>query len=98
MSKTLRSPQHLFLCEQLKKARIDAGLTQSELAERIGKPQSYVAKVETHERRLDVVEFTGWMVACNAKDVIGEVLEALVSLNLSQAAESQAILTSRVHD
>jgi transcriptional regulator with XRE-family HTH domain len=32
-------------------------LTQAQLAERLGKPQSFVAKVERGERRLDVVEF-----------------------------------------
>jgi len=38
-------------------ARHKAGLTQQEVADRLGKPQSYVAKVEGNERRIDVVEF-----------------------------------------
>ncbi|EGE6714936.1 helix-turn-helix transcriptional regulator, partial [Salmonella enterica] len=38
-------------------ARIDRGITQSQLAESLGKPQSFVAKVENGERRLDVIEF-----------------------------------------
>ncbi|MEQ9637878.1 MAG: helix-turn-helix transcriptional regulator [Devosia marina] len=38
-------------------ARSNAGLTQQEVADRLGKPQSYVAKVERNERRIDVVEF-----------------------------------------
>ncbi|MFT8680415.1 helix-turn-helix domain-containing protein [Gluconacetobacter sp.] len=38
-------------------ARRDKGLTQATLAERLGKPQSYVAKYETGERRIDVIEF-----------------------------------------
>ena len=38
-------------------ARKAAGLTQTELAEQLGKPQSYVSKYERGERRLDVVEF-----------------------------------------
>ncbi|HMN39053.1 MAG TPA: helix-turn-helix transcriptional regulator [Hyphomicrobium sp.] len=38
-------------------ARTTAGLTQQEVADLIGKPQSYVAKVEGLERRLDVIEF-----------------------------------------
>jgi transcriptional regulator with XRE-family HTH domain len=41
----------------LVEARNAAGLTQQALANRLGKPQSYVAKVEGFERRLDVVEF-----------------------------------------
>ncbi|WP_235362820.1 helix-turn-helix domain-containing protein [Brevundimonas diminuta] len=34
-----------------------AEITQVELAERLGKPQSFVSKVERGERRLDVIEF-----------------------------------------
>ena len=32
-------------------------VTQQELAERLGKPQSFVSKIERGDRRLDVVEF-----------------------------------------
>lgn len=38
-------------------ARKGAGLTQAELAAKLGKPQSFVSKYEAGERRLDVVEF-----------------------------------------
>jgi transcriptional regulator with XRE-family HTH domain len=38
-------------------ARNDHGLTQTELAEKLRKPQSFVSKYERGERRLDVVEF-----------------------------------------
>ncbi|MDP3316960.1 MAG: helix-turn-helix transcriptional regulator [Devosia sp.] len=33
-----------------------AGMTQTEVAEKPGRPQSYIAKVEGEERRLDVIE------------------------------------------
>ncbi len=39
------------------RARKQAGLTQQELAARLKRPQSFVAKYEGGERRLDVVEF-----------------------------------------
>jgi transcriptional regulator with XRE-family HTH domain len=39
------------------KARKSAGLTQQEVAKRLRKPQSFVAKYEGGERRVDVVEF-----------------------------------------
>ena len=39
-------------------SRREAGLTQAQVAERLKKPPSWVAKVEIGERRLDVIEFT----------------------------------------
>ena len=44
------------MVEKLKEARQDAGLTQAQAAERLGKPQSYVSKVERAERRIDPPE------------------------------------------
>jgi transcriptional regulator with XRE-family HTH domain len=55
--KSLRSREHRCLIEVLKKARKAAGLTQGQLAARLRKPQSFVSKYETGERRLDVPEF-----------------------------------------
>lgn len=43
--------------EVLLRARKRRGLTQSAVAASLGKPQSFVAKYESGERRLDVVEF-----------------------------------------
>jgi transcriptional regulator with XRE-family HTH domain len=55
--KSVHSAEQQLLRELLVAARDRAGLTQQELAERLGKPQSFVAKYEGGERRLDVVEF-----------------------------------------
>jgi transcriptional regulator with XRE-family HTH domain len=38
-------------------ARRELGLTQADVAERLGRPQSFVSKYERGERRLDVIEF-----------------------------------------
>jgi transcriptional regulator with XRE-family HTH domain len=42
--------------ELLKELRLAKNLTQTQVAERLGLPQSYVSKYETGERRLDFVE------------------------------------------
>lgn len=57
MPSSLRSPAHQALIARLKQARKAAGLRQAEVAQRLGVPQSYVAKVEGGERRLEVLEF-----------------------------------------
>ena len=41
---------------RIKTARIEAGLTQQEVAERLGKSQSFVSRSEKGERRVDIVE------------------------------------------
>jgi transcriptional regulator with XRE-family HTH domain len=55
--KSVHSPEQQLLRELLIAARDKAGLTQHTLAKRLGKPQSFVAKYEGGERRLDVIEF-----------------------------------------
>ncbi|TCP89724.1 Xre family transcriptional regulator [Rhizobium sp. PP-CC-2G-626] len=57
MQKSLRSPRQQRLQSLLAAARKDRNLTQTELAERLNKPQSFVAKYENGERRIDVIEF-----------------------------------------
>ena len=52
----LRAPEYLAMVEKLKEARRDAGLKQEEVGARLGKPQSYVSKVERAERRIDPPE------------------------------------------
>lgn len=51
------SEEYQRVITALKNARKARGITQAQLAEALGKPQSFIAKVENGERRLDVVEF-----------------------------------------
>jgi transcriptional regulator with XRE-family HTH domain len=55
--KSLRSPAHKRLIAMLIAAREKAGFTQQQLADRLGRPQSFVAKYEGGERRIDLIEF-----------------------------------------
>ncbi|MCC6602814.1 MAG: helix-turn-helix transcriptional regulator [Anaerolineae bacterium] len=48
--------QYRLLLSRLLQARLDAGLTQMEVAEKLGKPQSFVSRSETGARRIDVIE------------------------------------------
>jgi ribosome-binding protein aMBF1 (putative translation factor) len=57
LPKTIHTERHKRFCELLKGRRKAAGLTQTVLAKRLGKPPSYVAKYEGGDRRLDVLEF-----------------------------------------
>ena len=59
----LHDPRYRAFVERLIWLRMNAGLTQAELAARLGKPQSYVSKSERFERRIDPAEFTGIVIA-----------------------------------
>ena len=57
--KSVHTDQYSEFLKLMIAARKSAGLTQTELADKLGRPQSYVSKYERGERRLDVVEFLG---------------------------------------
>lgn len=57
MPTSIRDPIYRDLIAGLTEARIAADLTQQAVADRLGKPQSYIAKIEGCERRVDIVEF-----------------------------------------
>lgn len=57
MAKTVFTGSHQHLVDTLVEARKAAGLTQTELAERLGKDQTFISLVERSQRRVDVLEF-----------------------------------------
>lgn len=57
MAKSLHTPEYEYFRARLVAAREKAGLTQTEVSTKLKRPQSFVAKYERGERRLDVVEF-----------------------------------------
>ena len=75
MRSSIHSAPYLVLRRRLATARMEAGLTQEQLALRLGRPQSYVAKFETGDRRLDVVEF---LDVCFSLDLDANALLAAV--------------------
>jgi transcriptional regulator with XRE-family HTH domain len=68
MPRSLFSKPYGELLRALVTARRDAGLRQVDLAARLGKPQSFVSKVERGERRLDVVELIVLLRAIGADE------------------------------
>ena len=67
--RSIHDPRYQYLIQKLIELRESKNVTQVELAQRLGKPQSYVSKVEILERRLDVIELMDWLAAID-KDLI----------------------------
>lgn len=65
-TKAQHDPEYLRLPPFLRALREDAGLTQRDLGERLGKPQSWVYNCEVGNRRVDVAEFAAWALGCGA--------------------------------
>ncbi|XVS66007.1 helix-turn-helix domain-containing protein [Actinosynnema sp. CA-299493] len=56
MDKGITAEEYRRFRVLLRQLRLEAGLTQVEVAERLDEPQSFVSKYESGERRLDVIE------------------------------------------
>jgi len=66
MQKSVHTKEYKALRAELRAIREKAGLSQRDLAAKLGVPHSWVAKVEAGERRIDVVELTWFFGACGA--------------------------------
>lgn len=69
MEKSLKSAEHARFVALLVAARHKAGIRQQALAKKLRKPQSFIAKYEGGERRLDVIEFIAIAEALGADPV-----------------------------
>ena len=58
----------------MRQARLSAGLTQTQVAKRLRKPQSFVARMESGQRRIDVVElsFVAELYGCKLTDLLSD--------------------------
>lgn len=72
MEKSIYSAEYRRLCAVLRELRHEAGLTQVQVAEQLGEPQSFVSKYESGERRLDVIELR------HIADVLGVTVVAIL--------------------
>lgn len=83
--KSTNTEAYQAFLSDLKAARDEKGCTQEELAKRLGKRQSYISKVESGERRLDVGEFAMWAVALEANhaDLIENIVRRTTQVSLT---------------
>jgi transcriptional regulator with XRE-family HTH domain len=64
MEKSTHTKEYAALRAELCRAREKCGLSQRQLAARLKVPHSWVAKVESGDRRLDLVELCWFLLAC----------------------------------
>jgi len=72
LMKSTNTPEYKAIIEKLVAARKAKGLSQAAVAEALGKHQSYIAKIEIGERRLDIIELMeiGRLIDLNMGDLI----------------------------
>jgi len=63
MEKSIYSKEYSLFLELLRNTREERGLTQIDVAQRLGQTQSFVSKVERGERRIDIVELRAFCSA-----------------------------------
>ena len=78
--KTIYHPAYVTLIDHLIEIRRQRSLTQAQLAEQFGKHQSYVAKVEGCERKLDILELVEWcaVLGISASECVRDVERAML--------------------
>lgn len=69
-TKSQHSPAYEPVQTLLRALREEANLTQRDMGERLGKPQSWIHNCEVGNRRVDVAEFAAWATACGVEPQI----------------------------
>ncbi len=79
VKKTLNKKEYKILLEQVYRLRLGSGLRQSDLAKKLKTPQSFISKIESGERRIDLIELREICIALgsNLKEFINEFEKAL---------------------
>jgi len=74
VKKSLNTKEHKILLDQLYRLRLSSGLRQTDLAEKLDVPQSFISKIESGERRIDLIELRKVCIALssNLQEFIAE--------------------------
>jgi len=75
--KNLQLVDYNKLLELLYHLRLSSGLRQQDIAERLGVPQSFISKLESGERRIDILEFVIYCECLGANPT--DIFQQLVS-------------------
>ncbi|WP_421567863.1 helix-turn-helix domain-containing protein [Stenotrophomonas sp. PD6] len=91
MPKTIHRPEYALLVDLVRAMRLKAGLTQCDVAERLGVTQSKVSDVERGSRRLDVIELRDLARICGTSlpDVVAELESSLRKKRVPQGTKGQ---------
>lgn len=68
MTNAIYNKKYKNIVEKLKKARVQSGYTQVEIAKKLKRPQSHVSKIESGEQKIDILGLQEWASICK-KDV-----------------------------
>ena len=68
MVKSVKTKEYAHFVERLRKARLDAGLSQVQVAKKLKRPQSHISNIESGQQRVDVVEL-GRFAKMYGKDI-----------------------------
>jgi transcriptional regulator with XRE-family HTH domain len=84
MTASIHSGEYKYVLSKLIEMRNEAGMTQRDLAKKVKREVSFVWRIETGKRRLDMVEFY-WVcnaLGKNAADVYGEIIKEITAMKL----------------
>ena len=79
--KSIYTPPYELVVVKLKQARLNAGLSQEDLADRIGRTQLWVSRTERGDRRVDLLEWLEYLLGCET-DVHGFIDEVIKKVQI----------------
>ena len=86
MEKSIYTDEYSLFLRELRQVREEKGLTQTDIAVRLGQTQSFISKVERGERRLDVVELRAY---CDALEIPFPVFVRKLDAKILDAREKR---------